>query len=75
MTIEDGEYEGSGYLALPGLVDAHVHLDKCYLLDRCCAVHGDFNEAINETLTAKHKFTKEDVLKRMYCTVYSLTAC
>ena len=36
-------------MAVAGLVDAHVHLDKCYLLDRCCALRGDFEEALSET--------------------------
>lgn len=32
--------DGSNKITIPGLVDAHVHLDKCFLLDRCCAVKG-----------------------------------
>lgn len=55
------EMDGSDQLLLPGLVDAHVHLDKCYLLDRCRAERGDFAEAMSETLAAKRAFTAEDV--------------
>lgn len=51
-------------IVIPGLVDAHVHLDKCYLLDRCCAKRGDFSEAMSETLLAKQNFSVEDVRNR-----------
>ena len=54
----------SSKLVLPGFVDAHVHLDKCYLLDRCHAVRGDFAEAMTETLAAKKSFNSEDVRNR-----------
>ena len=53
-----------GKLVIPGLVDAHVHLDKCYLLDRCCASTGDFKEAMTETAAAKRNFCAEDVRNR-----------
>lgn len=51
-------------IVIAGLVDAHVHLDKCYLLDRCCAKRGDFSEAMSETLIAKKNFSVEDVRNR-----------
>jgi cytosine deaminase len=56
--------DGSQKIAIPGLVDAHVHLDKCYLLDRCCAVKGNFQEAMTETLLAKGRFTAIDIRNR-----------
>lgn len=56
--------DACGKTALPGFVDAHVHLDKCYLLDRCCASEGDFPEALRETLKAKESFTVEDIAAR-----------
>ena len=46
------------------MVDGHIHLDKCYLLDRCSAVKGDFTEAQSETLNAKKAFTVEDIRAR-----------
>lgn len=49
---------------IPGLVDAHVHLDKCFLLDHCHAKRGDFQEAVSETLAAKSAFTYKDVTDR-----------
>ena len=56
--------DASGKFTLPGLVDGHIHLDKCYLLDRCSAVKGDFTEAQSETLNAKKAFTVEDIRAR-----------
>jgi cytosine/creatinine deaminase len=56
--------DASSKLVLPGFVDAHVHLDKCYLLDRCQAIRGDFSEAMSETLAAKKTFSSEDVRNR-----------
>jgi cytosine deaminase len=58
------EYDGLGRVAIPGLVDAHIHLDKAYLLDRCTACRGDFPEALSETLRAKKSFTMIDVRAR-----------
>lgn len=59
-----GEIDAKYCTAIPGLVDAHVHLDKAYLLDRCCAKKGDFQEAMAETLAAKKCFTIADIVQR-----------
>jgi cytosine deaminase len=56
--------DAAGGVVIPGFVDAHVHLDKCYLLDRCRAIAGDFPEALSQTLDAKRNFTVEDITKR-----------
>lgn len=53
--------DASGHLIIPGLVDAHIHLDKALLLDRCQSVEGTFDEAMRETLRAKQCFTVEDI--------------
>ena len=58
------DIDAMGKTVIPGLVDAHIHLDKCYLLDRCCAMQGDFPEAQRETLNAKKAFTVGDIVKR-----------
>ena len=58
------ELDAAGRTVLPGFVDAHIHLDKCYLLDRCCALKGDFPEALTETLNAKKNFTVPDIAAR-----------
>lgn len=62
--ILSSQLDAGGRLALPGLVDGHVHLDKCYLLDRCQALTGDFKEAMDQTLHAKQHFTKKDITRR-----------
>lgn len=62
--ILSNELDARDKVAIAGLVDSHVHLDKCYLLDRCKAVTGDFNEALEQTLQAKKAFTKEDLIQR-----------
>jgi cytosine deaminase len=51
-------------LVIPGLVDAHIHLDKALLLDRCPAQAGTFAEALQETLRLKQGFTVEDIRQR-----------
>ncbi len=51
-------------LVIPGLVDAHMHLDKVFLLDRCQQIDGTFAEAMQETLKAKRSFTLEDIQAR-----------
>ncbi len=56
--------EAQGRLVIPGFVDAHMHLDKALLLDRCQSVEGTFKEAMRETLRAKQSFTVEDIQTR-----------
>jgi cytosine deaminase len=48
----------------PGLVDAHVHLDKALLTDRAPGVDGTLGEAIRVTGAAKRRFTVEDIRAR-----------
>ncbi|KAI0801822.1 hypothetical protein BC629DRAFT_1591504 [Irpex lacteus] len=57
--------KGRGLL-IPGLCHAHIHLDKCFLLDRCDLKTGDFKEALAVTAEAKANFPKdvEDLLRR-----------
>ncbi len=51
-------------LVIPGLVDAHFHLDKALLLDRCHSIEGTFTEAMSQTLQAKQAFTIADIQTR-----------
>ena len=53
-----------GRLVVPGFVDAHVHLDKPYLLDRAPSCEGTLAEAIRVTAAAKRTFTVEDIRTR-----------
>jgi cytosine/creatinine deaminase len=51
-------------LVIPGLVDAHIHLDKALILDRYPAIEGTFQEAMIGTLQAKKSFTQDDIQAR-----------
>ena len=48
----------------PGLVEAHIHLDKALLTDRAPSVEGTLGEAIRVTGLAKRGFTIEDIRAR-----------
>jgi cytosine deaminase len=58
-TIELG-----GRLVTPGLVEAHIHLDKALLTDRVSTTAGTLEEAIRVTGQAKRTFTAEDITTR-----------
>jgi cytosine deaminase len=57
-------FDAKGQLLIPGLVDAHIHLDKALLLDRYPAVEGTFSEALQKTLQAKQEYTIADIQSR-----------
>jgi len=57
-------YELDGRLVTPGLVDAHVHLDKAFLSARAPGVEGTLAEAIRVTGEAKKRFTVDDIRAR-----------
>ena len=53
----------------PSLCHAHIHLDKCFLLqdpkyDDLQLINGDFAEAMSMTSEAKARFTEDDLLRR-----------
>ncbi|WP_019505023.1 amidohydrolase family protein [Pleurocapsa sp. PCC 7319] len=56
--------DAQGKLLIPGLVDAHIHLDKALLLDRYPAEAGTFTEALQKTLQAKSEYTVSDIQTR-----------
>ncbi|GAB4369961.1 MAG: amidohydrolase family protein [Elainellaceae cyanobacterium] len=56
--------DAQGKLLTPGLVDAHIHLDKALIFDRAPAVDGTFAEAMRETLRLKQSFTVADIQQR-----------
>jgi len=53
-----------GRLLTPGLVDAHIHLDKALLSERTLSVEGTVAEALRVTGHAKRRFTVEDIRAR-----------
>jgi cytosine deaminase len=56
--------EVDGRLVTPGLVEAHIHLDKALLHDRINATAGTAAEAIRLTGVAKRSFTVDDIRTR-----------
>jgi cytosine deaminase len=58
------EIVAEGRLVIPGLVDAHFHLDKALLLERTPSREGTLQEAIRITGEAKRGFTVEDIAGR-----------
>jgi len=64
-----GVMEAEGCLVAPSLCHAHIHLDKCFLLQDprfsdLQIVKGDFKEAMELTNRAKSRFTPTDLLRR-----------
>lgn len=60
---------GSNRLLAPSLCHAHIHLDKCFLLQDPKYSHlqienGDFQEAMEMTGKAKSMFEEDDLLRR-----------
>ena len=53
-----------GRVVTPGLVDAHIHLDKAFLDDRITTTYGTLDEAIRLTAEAKREFTIDDIQSR-----------
>jgi cytosine/adenosine deaminase-related metal-dependent hydrolase len=61
--------DANNRLIAPSLCHAHVHLDKCFLLQDpkysdLQIESGDFNEAMEMTGEAKARFDEEDLLRR-----------
>lgn len=64
-----GILDGVNRLIAPSLCHAHVHLDKCFLLQDpkyadLQIEKGDFKEAMEMTSTAKARFEEEDLMRR-----------
>jgi len=61
--------EGDGRVVIPGLVEAHIHLDKALIADRKPNRSGTVKEAIAVTAVLKPTFTSEDVRTRAETTL------
>ncbi|KAK8218860.1 cytosine deaminase protein-like protein [Phyllosticta capitalensis] len=64
-----GVLDASGCLLAPSLCHAHIHLDKCFLLQDpkfadLQIEQGDFAEALTLTQKAKARFEEDDLLRR-----------
>ncbi|KAL5115895.1 hypothetical protein ACEQ8H_006211 [Pleosporales sp. CAS-2024a] len=61
--------DANNRLVAPSLCHAHIHLDKCFLLQDpkfsdLQIQSGDFNEAMDMTAEAKSRFDEADLLRR-----------
>lgn len=66
---QDGMLDGCKRLVAPSLCHAHIHLDKCFLLqdpkyEDLQIESGDFKEAMEITSTAKARFEEQDLMRR-----------
>ena len=61
--------DAAGMLVAPGLVETHLHLDKCCIMSRCAIHHGTLAEAVAQTALAKAGFTPEDIATRATATL------
>ena len=71
----DDTLDAQGQLVIPGLVDAHIHLDKALLFSRRPATVGNFEEALRETLRLKQAFTIADIQARARRVLEAAIAC
>lgn len=67
--VHNGILDGSNRLLAPSLCHAHVHLDKCFILQHpkysdLQIENGDFQEAMDLTGKAKARFDQVDLLER-----------
>jgi cytosine deaminase len=53
-----------GRLVTPGLVEAHIHLDKAFLSERLSAPIASVRDAIRQVGEAKRAFTRADISTR-----------
>lgn len=58
------EVDAGGRIVLPGLVDAHMHLDKAWLGSRVVNRTGTYDEAARVMALEKQAFTPEDIVAR-----------
>ncbi|RDB18021.1 Cytosine deaminase [Hypsizygus marmoreus] len=53
---DESNIDAQGSILIPSFCHSHVHLDKCFILDRCTIVSGEFHEALEVTGRAKAAF-------------------
>ena len=67
--VQNGIMDGANRLLAPSLCHAHIHLDKCFLLQDpkysdLQIESGDFEEAMELTGKAKARFDQDDLIRR-----------
>ncbi|KAJ7675862.1 hypothetical protein DFH06DRAFT_1170790 [Mycena polygramma] len=74
-TAATADIDAKGGLLLPSLCHSHMHLDKCFILDRCEIATGDFLEALRVTNHAKASFDPDDLYRRGYKLIRDSLEC
>jgi cytosine/creatinine deaminase len=64
MPAEPHAVDLDGAMVFPGLVDAHVHLDKAHTWNRAPNRSGTFGEALDTLSRDKENWTRQDLLRR-----------
>ncbi|MBB6732040.1 amidohydrolase family protein [Cohnella zeiphila] len=67
--------DARGQVALPGLADAHMHLDKAFSLPQVGNVSGTLEEAVNNYASAAPAFTKEELRARIMRSALQAVSC
>ncbi len=70
----ESEWDAQGRILLPGMVDAHMHLDKSHSLFVAPNKSGTLLEAIQSYTQASERFTDENVKERMRKTALTAMA-
>lgn len=64
ITADLPQQDATGCFAFPGYVEAHIHLDKAHILDRCDMTAPSLASAVRETARVKAEASVEDVYAR-----------
>jgi cytosine deaminase len=57
-------YDAEGYLACPGLIETHIHLDKSRIIDRCAPQERSRLSPVKGVAPLKMSMSVEDVRRR-----------
>jgi cytosine deaminase len=57
-------YDARGYLACPGLIETHIHLDKSRIIDRCAPQERSQLSPVKGVTPLKKSMSVEDVRAR-----------
>src|SRR5260370_41607711 len=57
-------YDAKGYLACPGLIETHIHLDKSRIIDRCAPQERKTLSPVKGVSPLKESMSVEDVHAR-----------
>jgi cytosine/creatinine deaminase len=57
-------YDAGGYLACPGLIESHIHLDKSRIIDRCAPQERSQLSPVKGVAPLKKSMSVEDVRRR-----------